>query len=166
MGPVSILAVSPAEDDHLLLAHVFSHSNWRFEGVRTCAEASKSLAQSGVAVVICAPELPDGSWRDLLARAARESVPPRLIVASRLADDALWAEVLDRGGYDVLSMPFEPPEVIRVVSLAWRQWKHDSLNRGDERGSGEGDSIPEVAGESGVRHLGEHSSEVCVRLGL
>ncbi len=126
MGPVSILAVSPAEEDHLLLAHVFSHSNWRFDRARTCAEAVEALRSPGVAVVICAAELPDGNWKDLLARLAGERVPPRLIVTSPLAGDDLWAEVLDRGGYDVLSMPFEPPEVMRVVSLAWRQWQHES----------------------------------------
>jgi len=126
MGPVTILAVSPAEEDHLLLSHVFSHSNWKCAAARTCAEALEVLRQAGVAVVICAAELPDGTWKDLLAGLAGPPVPPRLIVASRLADDRLWAEVLDRGGYDVLGMPFEPPEVIRVVSLAWRQWQHES----------------------------------------
>ena len=47
------------------------------------------------------------------------SIPPQLIVADRLADDALWAEVLNLGGYDLLMTPFEPEEVLRVVSMAW-----------------------------------------------
>lgn len=128
MGPVTILAVSPAEEDHLLLAHVFSHSNWKCAVARTCAEALEVLRQSGVAVVICAAELPDGTWKDLLARLAGPPAPPRLIVASRLADERLWAEVLDSGGYDVLCMPFEPPELIRVVSLAWSQWQHEAAS--------------------------------------
>jgi len=130
MGPVKILAVSPAEEDHLLLSHVFSHSNWNCVAVRTCAEALEVLRPPGVAVVICAAELPDGTWKDLLAKLAGPPAPPRLIVASRLADEHLWAEVLDSGGYDVLGMPFEPPEVIRVVSLAWRQWQHESRSAG------------------------------------
>jgi DNA-binding response OmpR family regulator len=129
MGPVTILLVSPAEEDHLLLSHVFSHSNWRFDAARTCAEALEVLGRSAIAVVISAAELPDGTWKDLLEKAGGAAAPPRLIVASRLADDRLWAEVLDRGGYDVLSMPFQPPEVIRVVSLAWRQWQDESARR-------------------------------------
>ncbi|HEX8984206.1 MAG TPA: response regulator [Bryobacteraceae bacterium] len=126
MGSASVLAVSPAEDDRILLEHVFSHSNWRFEHVRTCREALETLAGSGVSVVICGTELPDGTWRDLLDALNRQPAPPRLIVASSIADDRLWAEVLDVGGYDVLGKPFDSREVIRVVSLAWRQWKHDS----------------------------------------
>jgi DNA-binding response OmpR family regulator len=130
MGAVSVLAVSSAEEDHVLLSHVFSHSNWKLAWVRTCGEAVELIERTGFAVIICAPELPDGSWKDLLAELGRQRVPPRLIVASRLADDRLWAEVLDRGGYDVLGMPFEPNEVIRVVSLAWRQWQHESRRWG------------------------------------
>ncbi len=126
MGAVSVLAVSPAEDDHVLLEHVFSHSNWKFERVRTCREALSLLEGGPIAVVICGAELPDGTWRDLLAAVNRRPAPPRLIVTSHFADDRLWGEVLDSGGYDVLGKPFDRSEVVRVVSLAWRQWKHDA----------------------------------------
>ncbi len=134
MGTVTVLAVSPAEEDHLLLSHVFSHSNWKLDAARTCAEAVEALQRSPISVVICAAELPDGNWKQLLAGLAKKAVPPRLIVVSPLADDRLWAEVLDSGGYDVLGIPFEAPEVIRVVSLAWRQWKHESERRTRESG--------------------------------
>jgi DNA-binding response OmpR family regulator len=126
MGAVSVLAVSSAEEDRVLLEHVFSHSNWKFDHVRTCGEARKLLSANEVGVVICGTELPDGSWRDLLREISHYPVPPRLIVVSSLADDRLWGEVLDLGGYDVLGKPFDQAEVIRVVSLAWRQWRHDS----------------------------------------
>ncbi len=130
MEAVSVLAVSPAEDDHVLLEHVFSHSNWKIEHVRTCREALDLLVREPAAVVICGAELPDGSWRTLLEDINRLPVPPRLIVTSSIADDRLWADVLDLGGYDVLGKPFDQTEVIRVVSLAWRQWKHDSERAG------------------------------------
>ena len=42
-----------------------------------------------------------------------------MIVTSRLADDRLWAEVLNLGGYDVLAKPFDASEVARVVGTAW-----------------------------------------------
>jgi hypothetical protein len=51
-----------------------------------------------------------------------------VIVSSRLADERLWAEVLNLGGYDVLGMPFEPEKVLRVADSAWRAWKR---NQGD-----------------------------------
>ena len=69
-------------------------------------------------VVICERSLPDGDWKDLLGKT------PRLIVTSRVANEALWAEVLNLGGYDVLAQPFDELEVRRVVALAGGPPKH------------------------------------------
>lgn len=129
---VSVLAVSPADEDYVSLEHVFSHSNWRLDRARTFHEAGEALGRGAFAVIICAAALPDGTWKDLLRHLAAYVVPPRLIVASATADDSLWGEVLDLGGYDVLGEPFDAGEVIRVVSLAWRQWKHDCVHRTGE----------------------------------
>ena len=52
----------------------------------------------------------------------RLAQPPQLIVTSRTADDYLWAEVLNIGGYDVLPQPLERDEVERVVAAARRQY--------------------------------------------
>ena len=55
----------------------------------------------------------------------RKVAPPNLIVFSRLADERLWAEVLNLGGFDVLMTPFEPEEVLRVDFAAWSRWEYD-----------------------------------------
>lgn len=130
MEAVSVLSVSPSEDDRVLLAHVFSHSNWKLDHVGSCADAIAFAKRGGVGVIISATELPDGSWQDIFNAFKDQPAPPRVIVASHLADDKLWADVLDMGGYDVLGKPFEQSEVIRVVSLAWRQWKHEREQAG------------------------------------
>lgn len=122
---VSVLAVSAADEDYVSLQHVFSHSKWRLDRARSCQEAGEALRRGEFPVIICAARLPDGTWKDLLTDLRAYAVPPRLIVVSATADDRLWGEVLDQGGYDVLGKPFDAREVIRVVSLAWRQWKHD-----------------------------------------
>jgi len=49
--------------------------------------------------------------------------PAFLIVASRLADNRIWAEVLNEGGHDVLAKPFHTPEVLQSITSAclWRR---------------------------------------------
>jgi DNA-binding response OmpR family regulator len=69
-------------------------------------------------VVIGEQSLPDGTWQDLLGDLQILSRPPVLIVCSLQADDRLWAEVLNIGGYDLLMKPFRPVEVVRVVKMA------------------------------------------------
>ena len=50
---------------------------------------------------------------------------PNVIVTAAISDEALWAEVLNLGGYDVLAQPFDSIEVSRVVSSAWRRWNDE-----------------------------------------
>jgi DNA-binding response OmpR family regulator len=75
-----------------------------------------------VPIVLCESESRAGSWKDVLESVGRFSAPPMLIVASRTADEYLWAEALNLGAYDVLSKPYRPAEVVRVLSMAWLHW--------------------------------------------
>ena len=63
-------------------------------------------------------ELPDGSWQDLLPFTCNHERPCEMIVCSRLGDERLWAEVMARGGYDLIAEPFEEREVLRIIQGA------------------------------------------------
>jgi DNA-binding NtrC family response regulator len=118
-GKVKILVAAPAsacED----LRRVLVHSCWSLTEVSCIAEAEPFLEQGTEGVVICEARLPDGTWQDLLERVRRRPVVPPLIVTDRQADDRLWLEVLDGGGYNVLARPFDATDVFRVVGNAWR----------------------------------------------
>jgi DNA-binding response OmpR family regulator len=121
---VKVLLVSPLDDDHRFLTQILRHSKWKYYVVRSRAEALTFLRDNAVPVLICEADLIDGTWRDLLDETARMEHAPLLIVTSRLADDALWAEVLNLGGYNVLAQPFDSREVFRVVGNAWLHWKN------------------------------------------
>lgn len=119
----TILSVSAVEDDHLILGHIFSRSTWELHCVRSCAEAADFLQGHDVSVMLAERDLPDGTWKDLLAKLTASEAPPVLIVCSRVADDYLWAEVLNLGGGDVLAKPFEAKEVVWAVGMAWNEWR-------------------------------------------
>ena len=78
-------------------------------------------------MLLCERDHADGNWEDLLNATARLTTPPNLIVFSPLADESLWAKVLNLGGFDVLMTPFEPEEVLRVTFAAWSRWECDSV---------------------------------------
>lgn len=110
----TILSVSLSDEDCSALARCVAGPDWQLHPARTCREARDYLAAHHSAIVICERDLLDGSWEDLLAAAGA----PPVIVASRVADDSLWAEVLNLGGCDVLGTPFAPEEVRRALRLA------------------------------------------------
>jgi DNA-binding response OmpR family regulator len=116
-----ILAVFPVGEDRTMLESIFGQSDWQLQFVWSFQEAQAVLQSLPVAAVMSQSLFPDGyTWKDLLTELQSRIHPPPLIVADRLADEALWAEVLNLGGYDLLMKPFDTREVLRIVSLACR----------------------------------------------
>lgn len=120
---VNLLLISPFEKDSGDLREILGHSRWLQRDAHTKLEALEFLRHNLTPIVICESELPDGTWQDVLSELAALEPQPALVVTSRLADDALWAEVLHLGGFNVLSKPLNLNEVMHVVSYAWMLWK-------------------------------------------
>ncbi len=125
-----ITVVSPLDEDLIVLLDILRQSGWAVYWWTNCADAVSALEGQVTPVVICERDLPDGNWRTLLARTRPLRNPPRLVIASRLADDGLWTEALDAGVYDVLAKPFLAGEVNQAVSLARRSWERDAARAG------------------------------------
>jgi DNA-binding response OmpR family regulator len=124
---VRALAVGNTGEDTTQLKDIFRHTNWDLLTVNSYREALDEVRRGEVGVVLTEEKLPDGYlWRDVLAECQKCDHPPNVIVTSRIADDLLWGEVLNLGGYDLLAKPLEKSEVFGVVSLAWRQWREQS----------------------------------------
>jgi DNA-binding response OmpR family regulator len=113
--PLRALSVSPVAEDHHMLRHVLDGALWRISTAATLHGAIQSLRTKVFSVIVCESVLEDGTWKDLLDHNRACSYAPPLIVTSRLADEYLWAEVLNLGGYDVLPKPFNDREVRHVL---------------------------------------------------
>jgi DNA-binding NtrC family response regulator len=120
---VEVLAVSGDETELDNLRCLFAGSSWGFRTAHTLTEAREWLSRNETPVVLCDSSFPHGDWKELLRLTMEMAHSPCLVVVSRLADNRLWSEVLNLGGYDVLALPVKRAEVFRTVSGAWRSWK-------------------------------------------
>jgi len=121
----SALLVSAVEEDHEFLGQVFSQQGWILYKARTLEAAVDLLRRTPVPVVMTERDLPHGNWKDVLAAIQQLPQTPLLIVTARLADEFLWAEVLNLGGHDVLSQPFQATELLWVVGNACRMGENN-----------------------------------------
>jgi DNA-binding NtrC family response regulator len=122
---VNVLCVSPLADDYFSLQAVFNHSKWELYKTDSLASALSVIRRREIGVVICERNLSQGNtWIDMLEGLRLLRAAPALIVASRHADERLWAEALNLGAYDVLTKPFDRKELVRSVSMAWLHWHH------------------------------------------
>jgi DNA-binding response OmpR family regulator len=119
---VCALLVGEYETDRFLVHEVFKSLGWRLFEARDRKRAMHFLERNPVKVVIAKTDVPNWSWRRVLNDLRSLTNPPQLIVTSRTADESLWAEVLNIGGYDVMAQPFERYEVERVVASAHRHF--------------------------------------------
>jgi FixJ family two-component response regulator len=114
-----LLSVSADAEDHAVLQRMLSGLGMLVEAVFSCQDALDYLRHDRVGVIFCESSMSDGSWKDLLNQLSTAAEAPPLVVTSRLADDYLWSEVLNLGGWDVLAKPFRQQEVLYVLDSAW-----------------------------------------------
>jgi len=85
----------------------------------SCQGASLELACGNpVHLVFTDATLPDGTWRDVLALAARAPTPVDVIVVARLVDVRLYLEVIESGAFDFITPPFAACDVAHVIRCA------------------------------------------------
>jgi DNA-binding response OmpR family regulator len=118
----SALLVSPLSADHERLSQIFIDKSWTLHLTHTLESALALLRDRPIPVVIIERDLRLGDWKDVLTAIQQLPHDPLLVVTSRLANDHLWAEVLNLGGHDVLAKPFQAAEVQRALESAWRVW--------------------------------------------
>jgi DNA-binding response OmpR family regulator len=77
-----------------------------------------------IPIVLCDDDAYPEAWREILRACKLMPAPPCVIVTSRLASDRLWMELLNEGAFDLLSKPFDPSEVMRIIHSAWVHWQN------------------------------------------
>src|SRR4051812_22677119 len=117
--PLGILSLSASTEDHIAVRQSLSRIPCQVQTAESCRSAFGILRYGRISIVVCERDLPDGSWRDVLERLESSPERPLLIVTSWLADEWLWAEVLNLGGYDVLAKPFNVDETRHVLETAY-----------------------------------------------
>jgi len=89
-------------------------------GSRT--EALLALSSKTVSVVVTAPRLPDGNWRDFLSDTAPMAAPPNVVVMGPASDRRLRSELMKCNGDGVLAEPGAGGDIKRTVAWAIEDW--------------------------------------------
>ena len=114
----AVLVIGGFDTDLIALLGILNDTDWTLYWNTSRADAVETLRRRPVNVVLCDRDLPDGSWKDVLAATSALASPPPVIVTARFANERLWAEVLNLNGYDVLTKPFDADEVMREIIQA------------------------------------------------
>jgi DNA-binding NtrC family response regulator len=133
VAPNAVLLVSDSTEDHAVLPNIFHGTRWSLQRAWTARKGLEAIRRypREIVAVICQQRLADGDWKLMLGEMRNAGVRASLIVASRLADECMWAKVLNLGGFDLLlRAPFERNEVLRVTESAWSAWSREARRSG------------------------------------
>ena len=125
----TLVAVFEQGEDRLSLEPILSPCEWEVIWTRTRAEAAAAVGRTAAPIIVCDERFADGEWKGLWNELGKNPCPPEFILASRLADERLWAELLNLGGYNLLTKPFRPEEVIRAIHAALTEWQLERTAR-------------------------------------
>jgi DNA-binding NtrC family response regulator len=125
----TVLLVRPCEQDRATLRNILEDSRWHVAEVDDCREARAFLTQNRVHMVFYNCDEAGADWREFARQVTEFSPAPLLIAASRLADEGLWAETLNMGGYDLLASPLDSNEARRAIFSAWQAWETERRHR-------------------------------------
>jgi DNA-binding NtrC family response regulator len=114
---IEVLAVMPDAVVRGGLEAIAARENWVLRFVPECVKAVEAVKRHPAAVIICERDLPQCDWRAALAFLAEQVPGCPIIMSAPDFDDRFWIEVMERGGYDVVSRPFSE---VRLASLVKR----------------------------------------------
>jgi DNA-binding NtrC family response regulator len=84
-----------------------------------CAQAMRMLGgQYPAPLVFTDTELPDGTWSNILAEAARAAQPVNVIVVARVVNTRFYVKTIETGAFDFLAPPFVATDLAHVVRTA------------------------------------------------
>ena len=101
------------------IKHALEAQGIETRSVRTCREAHESLwGRQPPHLVLVDPQLPDGSWEDVVVSAAAAPSHANVIVVSEVVDIPLYLEAVQRGAFDFIVPPMPMPDFTYVVRSA------------------------------------------------
>jgi DNA-binding NtrC family response regulator len=113
-----VLFVSPSVEDTDVLSEMLKPLSIPVEHAQDLSRAKSKLGAEKYEVILTEAQLPDGSWVDVMKVVDDIGVSSTVVVTHPFADARFWADVLERGGYDVLAQPFCCTEVQRIIANA------------------------------------------------
>src|SRR5207248_10638584 len=111
------------DEEARLVEGLASRYLWRTTFHRTLDDGLQTLASAPRPLILYDRDVPGCAWRDAIGRLVLSSPESCVVLASSVCDGYLWQEVVQLGGYDVITKPLQEEAVIQMLTLAWSYWR-------------------------------------------
>jgi len=120
---ITIVALVVSDHDREVLTFLSNREPVDIHFAESHVDAWEAMNRLNSPVVLYDRDWPNAEWRTTVQALASSPHRSCVILASRVADDYLWQELIRCGGYDLLAKPFRAEDVARALKLALSYWK-------------------------------------------
>lgn len=122
----SIVALVVSGHDREVLTRIATYELVDVHFAESHVDAWEAMIRLNSPVILYDRDWPNAEWRTTVQALASSPHRYCVILASRVADDYLWEELIRCGGHDLLAKPFRADDVARALKLALSYWKTSS----------------------------------------
>jgi DNA-binding NtrC family response regulator len=123
---ISIVALVVSDHDREVLIRISAHEPVDVHFAQSHVDAWEAMNRLNSPLILYDRDWPNGEWRTAVQTFSSSPRRSCVILASRVADDYLWQELIRCGGYDLLAKPFRADDVARSLKLALSYWRSAS----------------------------------------
>ena len=120
---IPIVALVVSDHDRDVLNYISGREPLDIHFAESHVDAWEAMNRLNSPVILYDRDWPNAEWRTTVQALASSPHHCCVILASRVADDYLWQELIRCGGYDLLAKPFRADDVARALKLAVSYWK-------------------------------------------
>jgi FixJ family two-component response regulator len=117
MAKMALMIVTSRPEDVEELTALLQDSPWELTAVPRLEDAPGALRAARAPILLFDRDAA-ASWQDEIGRLARSRRNACVVLLSNVADQYLWDEVVQQGGFDLLPRPFQKQQVLSTLVFA------------------------------------------------
>jgi DNA-binding NtrC family response regulator len=116
---ISLLIVTSRAEDIGELRDLLQGTPWDLTDVRDLDGAAGALQAAAVPMLLFDRDTAAGGWQESIRHLTRTHPNACVILLSNVSDQYLWDEMIQQGGFDVLTRPFKKDQVLSTFVFAY-----------------------------------------------
>jgi FixJ family two-component response regulator len=131
-----VLLASERDDDYRQLKTLLQDTKWSVARALSWSEVSSICNCLTYPVILVDRRFQASDWRFTVSSLLNLTANRCLILLSDVSDPYMWNELVQYGGFDVLTRPFERSEVMRTLAFAQKHFEGHWPNLHSPQGNG------------------------------
>jgi FixJ family two-component response regulator len=119
MRKISLLMITSRPEDEAELKELLHGTPWELEALPQIEYAAAALKAAEVPLLLFDGATAGPQWREKMKALATSRRNACVILLSNVSDQYLWEEVVQHGGFDLLTRPFRKEQVLSTLLFAY-----------------------------------------------